>query len=233
MSKQIRLAVAAFPGSSADEAVAALLAFPNLSLEIVTNDSPDLEGFDAVLIPPGASYGDYLRPGAIAARDRLASAIAAFAREGGYVLGTGNGFQILTELGLLPGVLRENPDGRFLSTDADVEVVAPVEGLDAGTLLRLPLASRYGSYWCNQASLHRMEDDIRVLLKYTDNPNGSTGDVAAVANWEGNVVGMMAQPTRAVDPALGNTDGIEVLNAFLGTCKPGFKLDVTSEESGK
>ncbi len=233
MSGQIKLAVAAFPGSSADEAINALSAFPNLSIGVVSNESPDLEEFDAVLIPPGASYGDYLRPGAIAARDPLASAIAAYARGGGYVLGTGNGFQILTELGLLPGVLRENPDGRFLSTDAEVEVQSGVPGLSAGTSLRLPLASRYGSYWCNKASLHRMEDDVRVLLKYVDNPNGSTGDVAAVANWEGNVVGMMALPTRAVDPALGGTDGVAVLDAFLGTCKPGFKLEGTTKESGE
>lgn len=229
MSRQVSLAIVDFPGSAADEAARALSKFPVLDVQVV-GDPSELGKFDALLLPPGASYGDYLRPGAIAATGPLAAAVKGFAKSGGHVLGIGNGFQILTELGLLPGVLLENEDGRFASGDAELEVVSPIPGFDVGDRLRLPFAHRYGRYWCNRASLHAMEDQVQVLLKYTDNPNGSLSGVAAVSNWEGNVVGMMPQPTRALDPAVGGTDGIAVFDALVRACKPGARLQTSTKE---
>ena len=127
-------------------------------------------------------------------------------------------------------MLLENEDGRFASGDAELEVVSPIPGFDVGDRLRLPFAHRYGRYWCNRASLHAMEDQVQVLLKYTDNPNGSLSGVAAVSNWEGNVVGMMPQPTRALDPAVGGTDGIAVFDALVRACKPGARLQTSTKE---
>jgi phosphoribosylformylglycinamidine synthase I len=214
-----RIAVVVFPGSNDDRD--AVLAFERLGAEAVPvwHADPELPEVGAVALPGGFSYGDYLRCGAIARFAPVMDAVRRFAEEGGLVLGICNGFQVLCEAGLLPGVLRPNESLSFVCRD----VALRVERTDTPFTSRaeprrrvtIPVKHGEGCYFADEELLAELESDGRVLLRYEDNPNGSVAGVAGVANREGNVFGLMPHPEHAVDPLLGSTDGALILGSLV------------------
>jgi phosphoribosylformylglycinamidine synthase len=208
----MRFGVVRFPGSC-DE-VDALLACRRFGdAELLWHGDPDLRGVDAVVIPGGFSYGDYLRVGAIAQFSPVMTAVGDFARSGGHVLGICNGFQVLCEAGLLPGALLPNTGRRFLCRQVDIEVVngeTPFTNTCApGERLSIPVKHQTGRYYAPPEALDDLEARGQVVLRYApgDNPNGSVADIAAVCNGGRNVMGLMPHPEHAVDPLIGSTDG--------------------------
>ena len=208
------IGVVRFPGSCDDaDALAACRRVDDA--RILWHKDASLHGVDAVVIPGGFSYGDYLRVGAIAKLSPIMAAVAAFAREGGPVLGICNGFQVLCEAGLLPGALLPNLERRFLCRQLDVEVLdasTPWSSACAvGDRLSIPVKHQAGRYFVPEEQL----DDLRVVFRYADdgNPNGSTNDIAGVANAEGNVVGLMPHPEHAVDELTGSADGLQLFRS--------------------
>ncbi|MDA8065268.1 MAG: phosphoribosylformylglycinamidine synthase subunit PurQ [Thermaerobacter sp.] len=216
----MRWGVVVFPGSNCDQdAVGALSC---LGEEVVTlwHEDEDLAGMDCVVLPGGFSYGDYLRAGAMAARSPVMGAVRRHAAAGGLVLGICNGFQILCEAGLLPGAFLPNENLRFVCRTVQVRVEtnrpAFTRDLEPGTVLSIPIAHAEGNYRVDPQTLERLERAQQVVLRYCDatgeptgeaNPNGSVANIAGVANPEGNVLGMMPHPERAVEQVLGSTDG--------------------------
>ncbi len=216
----MRAAVVTFPGSNCDRdlrvAMEAVFGRPVKSLWHAETELPPL---DLVGLPGGFSYGDYLRCGAIAARSPIMAEIARLARRGVAVLGICNGFQILTEAGLLPGALVRNMRLSFVCRPVPVEVVttaSPFTGeYRPGQQIALPVAHHDGNYVLDPAELARLEDEDRIAFRYLDNPNGSTADIAGVLNAERNVLGMMPHPERACDPTLGGSDGVGLFRSLL------------------
>jgi phosphoribosylformylglycinamidine synthase subunit PurQ / glutaminase len=212
------IAVLTFPGSNDDRD--ALLALEGLGAGgvLVWHADERLPDVAAVVLPGGFSYGDYLRCGAIARFSPAMKALAEFASEGGLVLGICNGFQILCEAGLLPGVLRPNSSLAFICRD----VVLRVERTDtpftaacaAGQQLTIPIKHGEGAWFADAELLAEVEAKGQVVLRYADNPNGSIADIAAVCNERGNVMGLMPHPEHAVDPLLGSTDGALILGGL-------------------
>ena len=215
------LAVLRFPGSNCDDdARFALQAATGAAVRFVWHTETDLGGVGGVLVPGGFSYGDYLRSGALAAQSPVMAAVRGFAARGGPVLGVCNGFQVLTEAGLLPGALARNAGLAFVCTTVAVRVerddLPLLAGLRRGQVLRLPVAHHDGRYVADPATLDALERDDRVALRYLpdDNPNGADRDVAGVLNEAGNVLGMMPHPERAAEALLGGLDGVPLLRAF-------------------
>jgi phosphoribosylformylglycinamidine synthase subunit PurQ / glutaminase len=208
----VKFGVVRFPGSC-DEVDAVLACEQHGEAEILWHGDRDLKGADAVVVPGGFSYGDYLRVGAIAQFSPVMDAVAAFARDGGPVLGICNGFQVLCEAGLLPGALLPNTELRFLCRQVDVEVVNAgtpfTRACDAGQALSIPVKHTTGRYYAPDGTLAEMEDGGQVVFRYAEswNPNGSVRDIAGVSNRAGNVVGLMPHPEHAVDPLTGSADG--------------------------
>ena len=214
-----RVGIAVFPGSCDDRDAARAIELAGAEAVALWHADADLRGVDAVLVPGGFSYGDHLRPGALAARSPVMSAVAAHAAAGGPVLGVCNGFQVLTEAGLLPGVLRTNRTLRFRCHDAElvVEHESPwLPGASAGERLSIPMKHHDGCFFADPDTLRRIEDAGQVLLRYARNPNGSSGAIACVTGEGGNVAGLMPHPEHAVDPLLGSTDGLVLLSGMLG-----------------
>jgi phosphoribosylformylglycinamidine synthase len=215
------LAVLRFPGSNCDDdARFALTAATGAAVRFVWHTETDLGGVGGVLVPGGFSYGDYLRSGALAAQSPVMAAVRGFAARGGPVLGVCNGFQVLTEAGLLPGALARNAGLTFVCGTVGVRVerddLPLLAGLRRGDVLRLPIAHHDGRYVADAATLDALERDGRVAFRYLpgDNPNGADRDVAGVLNEAGNVLGMMPHPERAADALLGGLDGVPLLRAF-------------------
>ena len=214
-----RVAVVVFPGTNCEldvaEAVERLGGRPRL----VFHTETDLGGADAVVIPGGFAHGDYLRTGALARFSPVMTAVAAHAAAGGPLVGICNGFQILTEAGLLPGALQKNAGLKFLCQTVECRVESSHSVLTTrapiGAVLRLPINHFEGAYLCDAATLARLRADDRVVLRYVDNPNGSVDGIAGVANEAGNVVGLMPHPERASDLLLGSTDGVVLLESLL------------------
>jgi phosphoribosylformylglycinamidine synthase subunit PurQ / glutaminase len=214
-----RIAVVTFPGSNDDrDALQALelLGASGVAAWHAEERLPDVAG---VVLPGGFAYGDYLRCGAIARFSPAMKAVAEFAAGGGLVLGICNGFQVLCEAGLLPGMLRPNESLSFLCRD----VVLRVEGADTpftsrcspGQRLTIPIKHGEGCWFADAELLAELEAKRQIVLRYERNPNGSIGDVAGVCNERGNVMGLMPHPEHAVDPLLGSTDGALILGAFV------------------
>jgi phosphoribosylformylglycinamidine synthase len=210
----LRFGVVQFPGSC-DE-VDALQACERVGdAELLWHGDADLKGVDAVIVPGGFSYGDYLRAGAIARFSPVMGAVADFARSGGPVLGICNGFQVLCEAGLLPGALLPNVERRFLCRQLDIEVVdAQTQWTAAagdGATLSIPVKHQSGRYYVPEDQ----RDQVRVAFRYAHdgNPNGSSNDIAGVANAEGNVVGLMPHPEHAVDELTGSADGLKLFES--------------------
>src|SRR5580658_6455489 len=216
----MRFGVVVFPGSNCDHD--AWYAFShNLSqqAEFIWHDSSSLGNVDAVILPGGFSYGDYLRCGAIAKFSPVMAAVRKFAADGGLVLGICNGFQILVESGLLPGALLRNRDLKFVCRDVTVGVEttnSPFTSSAAkGRLLRVPVAHGEGCYTADERTLDELEAEDRVVFRYVDNPNGSERSIAGILSRERNVIGLMPHPERACDSLMGSVDGLVVFRSIL------------------
>ncbi len=223
-----KVAVIRFPGSNCDFDTLASARRVGTDAYLVWHRDTDLQGADAVLLPGGFSYGDYLRSGAIARFSPIMQAVQRFAQEGGPVLGICNGFQILCEAGMLPGALMRNARLSFVARPVALRVeqtdTAFTNRYTQGDLLRMPVAHGEGRFAADEATLRRLEAEGRVVVRYVEldgSPlkdgaiNGSLNDIAGIANPEGNVVGLMPHPDRAADPALGNTDGLGFFSSML------------------
>jgi phosphoribosylformylglycinamidine synthase subunit PurQ / glutaminase len=219
MSPEINLGVIQFPGSC-DERDALAAAERIGEAHLVWHGDDDLGDLDAVIVPGGFSYGDYLRVGAIARFAPAMEAVAQFARDGGPVLGICNGFQVLCEAGLLPGALLPNESLRFVCRQVELEVVSTSTAFTAacspGERLSIPVKHMSGRYFAPPEQLERIEANGQVALRYAPghNPNGSLADIAGVANETGNVVGLMPHPEHAVDPLTGSADGLRLLESL-------------------
>ena len=221
-----RGAVITFPGSNCDRDMAAALekASGVAPLRVWHGDAELPERLDFVVVPGGFSYGDYLRCGAIASRSPIMRAVVEAAGKGVPVLGVCNGFQVLTEAGLLPGALMRNAELAFICRTVPLRVQTSqslfTAGYEAGQTIRLPIAHHDGNYFADDATLDRLEGEGRVAFRYGEACNGSRRDIAGVLNEAGNVLGMMPHPERAIEPELGGTDGLALfesaVNALVG-----------------
>ncbi len=217
-----RTAVIVFPGSNCDRDLA-------VALEAVTGEKPHMvwhretelpDSLDLIGVPGGFSYGDYLRSGAMAARSPIMQAVVKAASEGRTVLGICNGFQVLTEAGLLPGALMRNAGIRFVGRDVKLTVAnsqtAFTSRYDAGEELTIPVAHHDGNYFADDTTLERIEGEGRVAFRYAEPVNGSARDIAGVVNDAGNVLGMMPHPERMIEDAHGGEDGRRLFEGLLG-----------------
>lgn len=217
----MKSAVIVFPGSNCDRDLA-------VALEQVSGEKPAMvwhgeselpEGLDLIGVPGGFSYGDYLRSGAMAARSPVMRAVAAAAARGTYVLGICNGFQVLTEAGLLPGALMRNAGIHFVCRDVALTVGSSQSAFTsryaAGEALRIPVAHHDGNYVADEATLDRLEGEGRVAFRYAEAVNGSARDIAGILNDSGNVLGMMPHPERMIEPAHGGTDGRRLFEGLV------------------
>jgi phosphoribosylformylglycinamidine synthase len=216
----MKIGVVVFPGSNCDhDAWYAVTHNLQHEAEFIWHSDAKMPAVDAVILPGGFSFGDYLRCGAIAKFSPVMQAVKNFAREGGLVLGICNGFQVLVECGLLPGALVRNESQRFVCRDANVRVEttdSPFTQLaERGQILRLPVAHGEGCYIADERVLDQLEREDRVALRYLDNPNGSQRDIAGILNEGRNVLGMMPHPERAADSLVGGTDGLVILSSLV------------------
>jgi phosphoribosylformylglycinamidine synthase I len=225
----MKFGVVVFPGSNCDhDAYYALGQVLHQPVEFLWHQSEQVAGFDAIVLPGGFAYGDYLRTGAIARFSPVMRSVEKFARDGGLVLGICNGFQILCEAGLLPGVLVRNAGLRFICRQVHIRVETndtPFTGAaKPGQVLKIPIAHAEGNYFCDEATLAELERNRQIVFRYTTpegreeaaaNPNGSLANIAGVCNRERNVMGLMPHPERAVEPALGSVDGLVIFRSLI------------------
>lgn len=215
-----RVGVVVFPGSNCEYDAASAVRELGAEVEFVWHSTTTLAGLDALILPGGFAHGDYLRPGALARFSPVMEAVREFAAAGGPVLGICNGFQVLTEAGLLPGALQKNRGLTFLCQPTTLVVASTTSvltrGASVGQELVVPINHFSGSYTCDDETLAQLHDHDRVVLRYRENPNGSRDDIAGVANAAGNVVGLMPHPERAMSTLLGSADGRVLLEGFLG-----------------
>jgi len=216
----MKVGIVVFPGSNCDEdAFHAAGKVLGHQPQMLWHKDHDLKGSELVILPGGFSYGDYLRCGAIARFAPVMEEVAAFAKKGGPVIGICNGFQILTEAGLLPGALLQNANRQYICQDVMVRAEKArsrfTSQLSPGDTFRIPIAHGDGSYFIDDEGLKRLEGEGQVAFRYVQNPNGSRADIAGIVNSSGNVLGMMPHPERNAEPLLGNADGRRVLASFL------------------
>jgi phosphoribosylformylglycinamidine synthase len=215
----MRVGVVVFPGSNCEYDALAAMSSLGADAELVWHSTTDLEGFDAIILPGGFAHGDYLRPGALARFSPVMEAVTRFAADGGSVLGICNGFQVLTEAGLLPGALQKNRGLTFLCQPTTLVVSSTASVLTSratvGRELVIPINHFSGSYTCDDATYDELVANDRIVLTYKDNPNGSRADIAGIANEGGNVVGLMPHPERAMSTLLGSEDGRILLESFV------------------
>lgn len=187
--------------------------------ELLWHGDATVNGVDAIIVPGGFAHGDYLRPGAIARFSPVMSAVAEFAAAGGPVVGICNGFQVLTEAGLLPGALQKNAGLKFVCAPAQLRVESTdsvlTRGTEKGAVLSVPINHFEGNYTCDAETLAQLRDQDRIVLRYVVNPNGSVDDIAGVCNEGRNVVGLMPHPERATSELLGSTDGLPLLRSLI------------------
>jgi phosphoribosylformylglycinamidine synthase subunit PurQ / glutaminase len=219
----MKVGIVVFPGSNCDEdALYVAQDVLGHKARLLWHKDRDLQGSDYIILPGGFSYGDYLRCGAIARFSPVMEEVSAFARKGGPVLGICNGFQILTEAGLLPGALLPNAGQHFLCRDVLVRAEGGpnrfTTGLSRSAAFRLPIAHMDGRYFIDEEGHRRLEGNGQVAFRYVDdNPNGSLTAIAGVVNEKGNVLGLMPHPERNSESLLGNLDGRTVFQAMLGS----------------
>jgi len=224
----MKFGVVTFPGSNCDyDAYAAVRHILNEEVEFLWHKSEDLLGSDVVILPGGFSYGDYLRAGAIARFSPIMEKVIAFAKAGGMVMGICNGFQVLTESGLLPGALMRNAHLRFSCKFVYLRVEHTsnpyTRSCQRGEVLKIPIAHGEGNYYHFDGEIKELEDNGQVIFRYCEssgnvspeaNPNGSVHNIAGISNREGNVLGMMPHPERAVEEVLGSVDGLKIFESI-------------------
>lgn len=217
----MKFAVIVFPGSNCDvDMFHAIQDELGEEVEYVWHDATDLSGYDGILIPGGFSYGDYLRCGAIARFSNIMAEVVKAANEGKPVLGVCNGFQILTEAGLLPGALLRNKNLKFMCRTVSLKVenneTIFSNQYELGELLNIPIAHGEGNYYCDEETLEQLKANNQIVFTYAgENPNGSVEDIAGIVNERGNVLGMMPHPERAVDELLGSADGLALFKSIV------------------
>jgi phosphoribosylformylglycinamidine synthase subunit PurQ / glutaminase len=225
----MKFGVLVFPGSNCDHDTFHVIAeVARQPVTFLWHDSEDLQSVDAVLVPGGFAYGDYLRTGAIARFSPVMQAVQRFAAGGGPVLGICNGFQILTESGLLPGALMRNAGLKFICKQVDLRVETTnslfTRGLVKGEVLQIPIAHNEGNYFCTPEELHQLETEDRIAFRYADadgkvtaeaNPNGSLSNIAGVLNAGRNVMGLMPHPERSSEDLLGSADGWKIFASMV------------------
>ena len=211
--------IVVFPGSNCDRDVSwALEGCLDIKTKFIWHESSDLTGIDSIVLPGGFSYGDYLRCGAVARFSSLINSLHDFVKTGRKVIGICNGFQILTEAGFLPGALTNNKNLNFICKDVELKVQSHKGGwfkpfIDKN--ISLPIAHGEGRYYCDDYTYNELLDNDLIALKYIDNPNGSTQDIAGIINKKGNVLGLMPHPERACDKNIGGLDGIYTLKNLI------------------
>ena len=230
----MKFGVVIFPGSNCDhDALYALSHNLGQPAVDIWHESEDLLGSDAILLPGGFAYGDYLRAGAIARFSPVMKSVRRFAGGGGLVMGICNGFQILVEAGLLPGVLMRNANLQFVCRTVHLRVETAdspfTNACSAGDVLAVPIAHGEGRYYADDATIARLEQEYRIAFRYVDpsgtesagaNPNGSLRNIAGILNEGRNVLGMMPHPERASDPAMGSTDGLAIFQSMVAAYAP-------------
>jgi phosphoribosylformylglycinamidine synthase subunit PurQ / glutaminase len=214
-----RVGVVLFPGSNCEQDMLEAVALVGGEPEVLWHGDATTKGVDAVVVPGGFAHGDYLRPGAIARFSPVMGAVAELAAAGGPVVGICNGFQVLTEAGLLPGALQKNKGLKFLCATVSLRVESTDSALtsaaDAGAVLRIPVNHFEGNYTCDDETLAVLRGDDRIVLRYVENPNGSVDDIAGICNEGRNVVGLMPHPERACSDLLGSADGLPLLRSLV------------------
>lgn len=218
----MKFAVLVFPGSNCDidcfKAVEETIEQP---VDYVWHTATDLSAYDCIIVPGGFSYGDYLRCGAISRFAPVMNEVAKAAEQGKYIIGICNGFQILTEAGLLPGALLRNTGIKFVCHDSVLQVEnnnTPFTSEYAlGEEIIIPIAHGEGNYYCDEETLEKLKANNQIVFTYKNNPNGSLNNIAGVSNERGNVVGMMPHPERAVNEVLGTTDGKRMFTSILNS----------------
>ena len=218
----MKFGVVVFPGSNCDhDSWFAVSQNLGETAEFIWHDATRLGNVDAIILPGGFSYGDYLRCGAIAKFSPVMSAVSKFAADGGLVLGICNGFQILVESGLLPGALMRNRGLKFLCKEVELRTETTsspfTQGGARGQILRMPIAHGEGSYFADDRILDELEAEDRVAFRYVENPNGSARDIAGILNPGRNVLGLMPHPDRAGEPLMGSSDGLVVLKSMVSS----------------
>ena len=234
----MKFGVVVFPGSNCDHdayhAVGAVLGQP---VEFIWHQSEQVDGFDAIILPGGFAYGDYLRTGAIARFSPVMKAVERFARRGGLVLGICNGFQILLEAGLLPGAMLRNAGLRFICRHVHIRVETTAtpftSAAQPGQVLKIPIAHSEGNYFCDEPTLRELARNDQIVFRYTTpagredpaaNPNGSLANIAGICNRERNVLGLMPHPERASEAALGSADGAVIFRSMVANLARPSKL---------
>ncbi|WP_137700334.1 phosphoribosylformylglycinamidine synthase subunit PurQ [Marimonas lutisalis] len=213
-------AVIVFPGSNCDRDLAVAFEKAGAKVSMVWHKDTELPaGVDIVGIPGGFSFGDYLRCGAIAANSPICQSVVRHAERGGYALGICNGFQVLTETGLLPGALRRNANLKYICKPVKLRVEACdtvyLKGYEPGQEITIPIAHHDGNYYVDDAKLAQLKDEGRIAFTYVDNPNGSVADIAGVVSKNRRVLGMMPHPERMAEPAHGGTDGRAMFEGLM------------------
>ncbi|WP_171204714.1 phosphoribosylformylglycinamidine synthase subunit PurQ [Ruegeria sp. HKCCA0235A] len=217
----MRAAVIVFPGSNCDRDLAVAFEQAGFQVDMVWHKDAALpDGIDIVGVPGGFSYGDYLRCGAIAAQSPICKAVVNHTERGGYAVGICNGFQVLTETGILPGALLRNAGLKYICKTVGLKVETSdsvfTGGYNAGDVIGIPIAHHDGNYFADDAMLAALRDQDRIAFTYTENPNGSVGDIAGILSENRRVLGMMPHPERAADQGHGGTDGAALFRALSG-----------------
>ncbi|MDI2587007.1 phosphoribosylformylglycinamidine synthase subunit PurQ [Psychrobacillus sp. NEAU-3TGS] len=217
----MKFAVIVFPGSNCDlDMYHAIKDELGEEVEYVWHDETDLSGFDGVLLPGGFSYGDYLRCGAISRFSNVMSEVVKAAEAGKPVLGVCNGFQVLTEAGLLPGALLRNKNLKFMCRTVGLKVenneTQFTSAYQKGEVIQIPIAHGEGNYYCDEETLTRLKENNQIVFTYaSENPNGSIEDIAGIINEKGNVLGMMPHPERAANDIMGGSDGLALFKSIV------------------
>ena len=218
-----RVGVVLFPGSNCEQDAVEAIGDLGGDAEILWHGVASIGDVDAVIVPGGFAHGDYLRPGAIARFSPVMAAVSNFAQAGGAVVGICNGFQVLTEAGLLPGALQKNRGLKFLCTTVSLRVVSTDSVLtseaEIGQELRIPINHFEGNYTCSPGTLAELQAEDRIVLRYVDNPNGSVDDIAGICSAGRNIVGLMPHPERACNELLGSIDGRPLLQSLLESAR--------------
>jgi len=216
----VKFAVIVFPGSNCDvDMFHAIKDELGEEVDYVWHDTENLDEYDAILLPGGFSYGDYLRCGAISRFANAMKAVQKAAEQGKPILGVCNGFQILVESGLLPGALMRNENLKFMCRTVQLRVenneTMFTSQYEKDEVINIPIAHGEGNYYCDEETLKQLEENNQIAFRYVENPNGSVSDIAGIVNKKGNVLGMMPHPERAVDELLGGAEGLKVFQSIL------------------
>jgi len=216
----VKFAVIVFPGSNCDvDMFHAIKDELGEEVDYVWHDTENLDEYDAILLPGGFSYGDYLRCGAISRFANAMKAVQKAAEQGKPILGVCNGFQILVESGLLPGALMRNENLKFMCRTVQLRVenneTMFTSQYGKNEVINIPIAHGEGNYYCDEETLKQLEENNQIAFRYVENPNGSVSDIAGIVNEKGNVLGMMPHPERAVDELLGGAEGLKVFQSIL------------------